>query len=210
MSRELNRQFAQEVKMVCDAYELDGVFLDDEWSDYNGAASSGLPGFHGATYNAASEMAYEIKKAQPDRLVLAYRYFALAKGMEVDGVQPGEFFDYVLNDYCDSANPVDYFPGLRQNQAGTGSWNCTDADWFKARWFPGESTQSGGVYYPYNDTSSLTRMREEGYGALMIYNFYCNPSQALTPKIIEAMDETAEAFYEGELEYDGSWYPKDY
>lgn len=211
MSRELSRQFAQEVKMVCDAYELDGVFLDDEYTKYEDAATSPLPGFHGASYQAASEFAYEIKMAQPERLVLAYRYFALAQGLPVDGVQPGEFFDYVLNDYIDNKNPVNYFPGLRQDQAGTGSWNCTNADWTKARWFPGEATGVGnGGVVPYNAFFSLPQMREEGYGALMIYNFYCDPQAKLTPKIIKAMEETAEAFYEGELEYDGSWYPKDY
>jgi len=208
MSDDLCRQFAQEVKMVCDAYNLDGVFLDDEYTDYNGASSSKLPGFHGASYESASRMAYEIKKAQPERLVLAYKYYALAKGVAIDGVQPGEFFDYVLNDYMDRTDPTSTFPGLRQDQAGTGSWNCTDADWTKARWFPGVATANNRI--PYNNYFSLTKMREDGYGALMIYNFDCNPSARLTPKIVSAMEETARDFYGGELNYDSSWYPKDW
>ena len=58
-----------------------------------------------ATYDAASQMAYDIKQAQPDRLLLIYRYFALANGVAINGVQPGDFVDYVLNDYYDTGNP---------------------------------------------------------------------------------------------------------
>lgn len=208
MNRERCKAFAQEVKMLCDAYQLDGVFLDDEYTDYNGAASTTIPGFNGAAYLSASWMTYEIKQAQPERLLLVYRYFGLALAYEVDGVQPGDYVDYVLNDYCDLTDPTTQWPGLRQNQAGTGSWNCTDASWYKASWFPGVATSDGA--YPYNDYFSLPTMREEGYGALMIYNFYCNPNSNYTPKIIKAMDETAGAFYNAELQYDGSYFPKDY
>lgn len=216
MSNERNRRFAQEVKMLCDAYELDGVFLDDEYTKYQDAASTAIPGFHGPSYEASSRMAYEIKKAQPERLVLAYKYYGLARGVEIDGMQPGQFFDYVLNDYMDSTDPTATFGGLLQSQAGNGSWNCTDADWTKARWFPGVSTtlrdSNGNVtgYLPYNDRFNLTTMREQGYGALMIYNFYCNPNARLTPKIISAMEGAAHDLYNGELSYDGGWFPKDY
>ena len=207
LSPELSKQFAQEVKTICDVYELDGVFLDDEWTDYNGAAASPLPGFHEATYDAASQMAYDIKQAQPDRLLLIYRFFALANGVAINGVQPGDFVDYVLNDYWDTGNPCPAWPGLRMSQAGTCSWNCTEGNQEKAQWFPGEI--SAGKY-AYNDFVSLPALREDGYGALMIFNFYCNPSARLTPKIISALELTTRAFYDAELEYDGSWYPKDY
>ena len=32
---ESARAFAQELKAICDAYDLDGIFFDDEYSDYN-------------------------------------------------------------------------------------------------------------------------------------------------------------------------------
>ena len=64
-------------------------------------------------------MAYEIKKVQPERLVLSYRYEALFDGVEIDGKQPGEFFDYVLNDYWVTSDPTSTYPGLLQDQDGT-------------------------------------------------------------------------------------------
>ncbi len=53
-------------------------------------------------------------------------------------------------------------------------------------------------------------MREEGYGAMMIYNFTCNPSNAMTNAVIRDMGATARDFWNAELEYDNSWYPKDF
>lgn len=194
----VSKAFAQEVKMLCDAYQLDGVFLDDEYTDYNGAASGSNPLFHQASYEAASRMAYDIKHAMPDRLVIAYKYYALAKGVEIDGEQCGEFFDYVVNDYWDTTDPTATFPGLRQNQAGTGSWNCSD--WSQCIPSNGSWTQR----------FSLTGMRDEGYGIMMVYNLIINPDYWMTPYIIRDLGETARTFYDAELQYDGSYYPKDY
>lgn len=194
----VSKVFAQEVKQLCDAYSLDGVFLDDEYTDYSGAASGSNPLFQGASYEAASRMAYDIKHAMPDRLVIAYKYYALAQGREIDGEQCDKFFDYVVNDYWDTTDPTSTFPGLRQNQAGTGSWNCSD--WSKCIPSNGSWTQR----------FSLTGMRDEGYGIMMVYNLNINPSYWMTSYIISDLGKTAEAFYGAELNYDGSYYPKDY
>lgn len=206
-----SKDFAQEVKQVCDAYQLDGVFLDDEWSKYEEAASTDNPLFQEKSYEAASRMAYDIKMAQPERLLLSYKWDQLYKAVPIEGKQPGEFFDYVLNDYCDNANPVDTYPGLRQDQAGTGSWNCTDANWYKARWMPGfgYNLANGGTMM-YDDIFPLAGMREQGYGALMVFNFYTNPSMRLTPWIIHDLGLTANAFYNDDLQYDGVYYKADW
>lgn len=198
LSPDQSKRFAQEVKNVCDAYNLDGVFLDDEYTDYNAAASGKLPGFQTRSIEAASRMAYDIKKAQPDRLVLSYRYEDLYSAVAIDGEQPGQFFDYVLNDYWVTSNPVDTYPGLRQDQAGTGSWNCSG--WSQC--IPSNSEWKARF--------SLTGMRDAGYGALMIFNFRNDPGYDLTPFILKDMKQTAQDFWNAELEYDGSYYPKDY
>lgn len=194
----LAKSFASEVKDLCDAYELDGVFLDDEYTDYGEAASTTIPGFCAQSTEAASRMAYEIRKAQPSRLIISYRYEALFRAVAVDGMEPGEIFDLVLNDYGVTSNPVDTYPGLRINQAGTGSWNCSDY----LQWIPANGS--------YTERFSLDGMREEGYGALMIFNFNCNPDYWLTPYIIRDMGNTAASFWNAELEYDNSWYNKDF
>lgn len=195
---ELAKSFATEVKNLCDAYELDGVFLDDEYTDYDGAASTTIPGFQAQSTEAASRMAYEIRKAQPSRLLISYRYEALYSAVAVDGMEPGQIFDLVLNDYFVTSNPVDTYPGLKISQAGTGSWNCSDY----SQWIPANSY--------YSEYFSLTGMRDEGYGALMIFNFNNNPDYWLSPYIIRDMGNTAMDFWNAELEYDNSWYRKDF
>ncbi len=57
---------------------------------------------------------------------------------------------------------------------------------------------------------SLTGMREQGYGALMIFNFYNNPAMRLTESIIKNLGLTAKAFYNADLQYDGIYYPADW
>ena len=190
--------FAQEVKIMCDNYNLDGVFLDDEYTDYDAAASGKYPGFVPQSSEACSRMAYEIKKVQPERLVVSYRYEALFNGVEIDGQQPGEFFDYVVNDYWVTSNPTSTYPGLRQDQAGTGSWNCSD--WSQC--IPSNDS--------WTERFSLTGMREEGYGALMIFNFKCSPDYWLTDWIVNDLGQVATDFYNDELQYDGVYYKKDW
>ncbi len=198
LSKERAQEFAKEVRLICDAYELDGVFLDDEYTDYAAAASGQVPGFVKQSAEAASRLAYEIRREQPSRLLISYRYQSLSRGVAIDGMQPGEIWDYVLNDYGVTSNPVSTYPGLRQNQAGTGSWNCSD--W--SQWIPSNRNWKASF--------SLKGMREEGYGALMIYNFQCSPTYSITNSIINDMGEVASEFWGDELQYDGSWYPKDY
>ena len=198
LSDETARAFAQEVKQVCDAYELDGVFLDDEYSDYTAAASGEIPGFVQQSIKAASRFAYEIKKVQPERLLMAYRYGALNSGTEIDGVECGEVWDYIFNNYWVTSNPIKSFPGLRQDQAGTGSWNCSAND----PCIPSVNR--------YKRLFSLDGIREEGYGAMMIYNFNCNPEVSITTQLINDMNTTSADFWNDELVYDGSWYPKDF
>ena len=53
LSDEAARDFAQECKAVCDAYDLDGVFLDDEYSSYQTPVP---PGFVAPSYAACSRM----------------------------------------------------------------------------------------------------------------------------------------------------------
>ncbi|MDE5713788.1 MAG: endo-beta-N-acetylglucosaminidase F1, partial [Muribaculaceae bacterium] len=195
---ELAKTFASEVKNLCDAYELDGVFLDDEYTNYDEAANTTIPGFQAQSTEAASRLAYEIRKAQPSRLLVSYRYEALFSAVDVDGMNPGEIFDLVLNDYGVTSNPVSTYPGLSISQAGTGSWNCSDY----MQWIPANGN--------YSSRFSLEGMREEGYGALMIFNFNCNPGYWLTPYIVNDMKKTTAAFWNAELEYDNSWYNKDY
>lgn len=198
LSPAASKQFAQDVKQTIDSYGLDGVFLDDEYTNYDAAASTTNPLFQARSTEAASRMGYDMKQAMPDKLVISYKYEDLYSGVAIDGKQPGEFFDYVVNDYWDTRNPCETYPGLRQDQAGTGSWNCSE--WSQC--IPSNSY--------WTDRFSLSGMRQDGYGVLMIFNFRVEEDYWLTRYILRDLGSTATAFYGEELQYDGIYYGKDY
>ena len=53
-------------------------------------------------------------------------------------------------------------------------------------------------------------MREEGYGALMIFNFKCSPDYWLTSYIVRDLGKVAVDLYNDELQYDGVYRTKDW
>lgn len=94
LSKEGAIKFAQELKAVVEAYDLDGVFFDDEYSNYGT-----YPGFVRASQEAASRLCYECKRLMPDKLVEVYVYSRTARLSPVDGHVPGSYIDYALQDY---------------------------------------------------------------------------------------------------------------
>lgn len=153
MSDERCRDFAKAIADTLDKYNLDGVFFDDEYSEYNkDLAAQGFEGFQNrGDAKHASRLAYETKKAIGDRWVVPYKYGAFNSLCEIDGVQPGQYIDYVLTDYgvvgTWSGNSAAY-PGTNQRQWGVASVNM------------------GG----YTNMTFLKQSRSGKYGALMIYN----------------------------------------
>ena len=102
------KDFALELKSVMDAYNLDGIFFDDEYS-----SPGNYPGFEpsGTTYNF-SRLAYYLKQFAPDKLVEAYVYSGTARMTEVNGKQPGEFLDFAIHDYGAMYDLAASYPGL--------------------------------------------------------------------------------------------------
>lgn len=125
LADETARAFAREVKNLCEAYDLDGVFWDDEYSKYAPG-----PGFsYPASSAAAARLIYETKRAMPDKLNIVYMNYRLVdenkpygdvcQGLlytlpDVDGVQAGAYVDYALNDYRHNDFPA--YNGLRWSQ----------------------------------------------------------------------------------------------
>lgn len=94
LTKEGAKAFAKELKAVCDAYNLDGVMFDDEYSSYGS-----YPGFATPSASAAARLCYETKQAMPDKLVQTYVYGKLSYLPSVDGHAPGTFIDYANQDY---------------------------------------------------------------------------------------------------------------
>lgn len=186
MSKKTAQEFALEAKAMCDAYQLDGIFLDDEYSKYE--TSNITPGFVPASSAAASRLAYELKKAQPERWVIAYAYGKTALLPEVDGVPSGEFVDYGLHDYYGSSDLGRNYPGMPKSNMGLHSQEFNRGYWASE--------------------ANLKNMREEGYLSHMI--FAMDPNRTNFGSQVVAMQKMARAFYDDELVFDGKKYPKDW
>lgn len=197
LNPETARLFAQELKAVCDAYDLDGIFWDDE---YCSPITPPPAGFENRNVTAWSRLAYEVWKLQPERWNVAYGYSMTGSAVAIDGVQPGTFINYCLPDYSSSytSSWLSSYPGMNISQLG----GCS-MEFAQGRWYASEST--------------LRSMRNEGFGAMMV--FAMDPLRRNSKGEInednvkgqeEAMGKLAKAFYDDEVVVDPTTYPKDW
>lgn len=185
LSDETAKKFAQELKAVCDAYKLDGVFYDDEYSLYK---SPPPPGFVEPSTKAASRLCYETKMAMPDKIVSVYVYGQTWKLTSIDGSLPGEFIDYGLHNYGGDSDLGSNYPGL--SKAGMGLYS---------------QEYSRGYYTSKNNLQSL---RNNGYGAHMI--FAMDPFRWNVDRQVSSMQDIAETLFDDELVVDENYHRKDW
>ena len=189
---ESARAFAQELKAICDAYDLDGIFFDDEYSDYN--YTNPLPGFVIPSNEAASRLCYETKMAMPDKIVSVYAWGRTAYLTPIEGKQPGEFIDYALHDYGMGYDFTSSYPGLPKSKWGMYSSELN--------------------YGSYPNNTNLQKLRDGGYGAHMI--FAMDPLRANFKTIgsregqLDAMKRMTPILFDDELVTDGIYYKKDW
>lgn len=187
LAPETAKLFAKELKALCDAYDLDGIFWDDE---YCATITPPPPGFVNPGRQAWSRLAYEVWKIQPERWNIAYGYSTTSSAVAVDGVQPGTFIQYCLPDY--SSSYTDYtgdYPGMTLSQMG----GCS-MEFARGNWYATEAT--------------LRSMRNDGYGAHMV--FAMDPYRTNASGQESAMGKLARAFYDDEVVVDATKYPKDW
>jgi len=178
LADETARSFAQELKTVCDAYQLDGVFFDDEYSKYQRPAPAGfvLP-----SAEAGARLCYETKQAMPDKLVMNYVYGLIRSVPDIDGHQAGTFIDYALHDYQRAYDLTDDYPGVPKSNLGMYSQEYNIGRWV--------------------DMSYLEKMRDNGYKTHMI--FAMDPTRDNYARQKQSMDEIAEVFFGAKLEVFG-------
>ena len=90
------RQFAQAVKNLCKAYNLDGVNYDDEYSNSPDLSN---PLFTQRSREAGSRLIFETKRAMPDKEIISYQYGSCVGQDYVDGIPSNEWLDIVVGDY---------------------------------------------------------------------------------------------------------------
>lgn len=98
------REFAREVAALCNAYNLDGVAFDDE---YSGDPDLSNPWLAQRSTYAGSRLMYECKAAMPDKIVSLYNLGAMWSDdlHVIDGIEPGLYCDYAVADYGGAASP---------------------------------------------------------------------------------------------------------
>ena len=90
------RDFARELAAICEAYNLDGVNFDDE---YSSSPDLSNPLFAPKSGAAAARLCYETKKVMPDKDVTVFVYGSMYGDYTIDGVEPGMFVDIAVPNY---------------------------------------------------------------------------------------------------------------
>lgn len=179
------KAFAQDIKAVCDAYHLDGVFFDDEYSKYQYPAPEG---FVNPSSAAASRLCYEVKQAMPTGLVCAYAYGSTSSLPAIEGQTSGTFVDYGIHDYRNGYDLSKNYPGMPKSGMALYSQE------FNRGYFVSEN--------------NLRSLRRDGFGAHMI--FAMDPFRANSSRQISAMQSIAKVLFDDELVYDNKPYRKDW
>lgn len=205
LADETARAFARDLKNLCEAYDLDGIFWDDEYSDY--AAG---PGFvYPASSQAAARLIYETKKAMPDKLNLVYMAYAVNTWTEqtpgllntlpdVDGVQAGAYVDYAINDYR-----MDDFP------------NHNGIRWEQVAIYPEEYAKS--VFnLVFEGEDEYQQMLDRGCGAHMIFAMdptranFLEPASGSNCTQLQSLQNIAIHLFGDQLVWSGKTHAKDW
>ena len=178
------KEFAKKIKAYCDAYNLDGVFYDDEYSSY---VSPPPAGFVQQSRAAYSRLLYEVWKLQPYRDNISYVYSTGSAVSSVEGVQGGEFCHYALHDYLRSSDLSSSFPGMPKDRMGMYSQECAQGR--------------------YASASNLKAKKDQGYCSHMYFamNPYIREGNTRT-----ALSRIAQGYFDDEVVYNGNPLPMDW
>ena len=116
------------------------MFFDDEYCN-----RGDYPGF--TNYNNFARLAYECKKAMPDKLVEAYAYSGTSSAQQIEGIQG---VDYAIQDYGAYYDLSGSYPGLSKSGMIQAS---------------SEFAQGRII-----SSSTAKRIVDEGYGGTMIFS----------------------------------------
>ena len=200
--------FAKELKIICDTYELDGVFFDDE---YTALVSPPPTGFYSEnTAEAAADLMFRVKRMMPDRWVVAYQLGAIwdlsGEGCEFEADDktwlPGDYIDYVMVDYSESAwASLAQFPGLPASRFGLHSFDFNS-------------------YTPLWPSVERLEQVRDTYKTLFLYGlnpYHRSGSFDTTPvgssekmTQVQALERVTSTLYGEEMLFDGHTYTKDW
>lgn len=197
MKPETAQSVARYLKTICDTYQLDGIFFDDE---YDKAETPTPPGFYPTkSPEAAAYFMYEIKRLMPDKINVAYALSNLhslaSEGCKFDGKGPEYYVDYIMSDYNDKGfNFAVNYPGVTKDK-----WGMYSQEFARG-------------YWTIKDEQYKTIKENKGTHFIFALNPFANSfSQDLKGSTqLKQLQLAAEKFYDEELVYDGKPYAKDY
>lgn len=166
-------EFASQLKKMVDAYNLDGVNFDDEYSKSPDLSN---PLFAPWSDEAGARLCYETKLRMPDKLVTVYDFGRMYGIEEVDGVPVENWIDIVVADYGMKARPI----------GGLTLKNCSGASTELVLW-RGPSTEA-----------AARQVREDGYGYYMMFDLYAG-EESNFGRQVEALKRIARGLYDKEL-----------
>lgn len=156
-------RFAHEVTTLVRRYGLDGVDLDDEWSEY-GKNGTGMPNdFSFVTFVES------LRKRLPNRLITFYVIGPSAERQEFEGRRVGDMVDYAWNPYYGSFRDFSV-PGLPRSQYGAAAVDL------------GSSATS-----PELVRELAQRTADGGYGAFVTYQLQTGDQSELVSAMTEPL-----------------------
>lgn len=174
------KQFARKVKDLCEAYNLDGVNYDDEYSNSPDLSN---PLFTSRSYEAGSRLIFETKKAMPDKTILSYQYGACVGQDYFDGIPCNQWLDIVVGDYGAAGRPY----------AGMTLANCSAYSYEMARGY----------------SISLSKAQAHAasdYGYVMVFGLWAANKQGNRSQFT-SMDNLAQGLYGSPLKKPQFYYP---
>ena len=175
------KQFAQKVKNICDAYGLDGINYDDEYSNSPDLSN---PLFTQRSYEAGARLMFETKQVMPERTILSYQFGKCVGADYVDGIPSNEWLDIVVGDYEEAGVPY----------AGMTLANCAAMSYEIAQGRP---------------TITLEGIRahaESDYGYVMAFGLWASGNQG-SQRQFNNMDILAKGLYDCPLKKPEYYYP---
>lgn len=181
LDKETANAFVKDLQIFLEAYDLDGVFWDEEY-----AAPINPPplGFVKPNKESLAYMLHEYNRVMPDKLSMVYDY-GIHGLPTVGDKKGGEYITHVLLDYG-GGSPIESYPGLPDS--GYSPYSVQFAN--------------GNTYYG----SELSEMRNKGYCSMI---FAMDPYRPSYQSQKYAMEQLARYVFEDELVI-GDFYKKDY
>lgn len=181
LERPVAEQFARELQAAAEAFDLDGFFWDDEYTE----ANPSIPGFTTGSRENASRLIYEVKRLMPDKLNIVYLWSTISTLDTVDGVLPGDYVDYVIANYHTGIS-IESWPGADKKQGMP---------------YPYE------LALGYQGEPSV--VKNEDWGGIMLFSLSERRSNWESVQL-PALEDIAETMFEDELDYTGKKYPLEY